>query len=106
MVKVNRRNRLVDLSKFNKRLTEWSELSELTHAADNFLQDDSNGYGNSFVVKRNNVSKKFAIFIYEGNELRRVNDNALKFNIGDLLLSKIQYKKEGISILKTFLMTK
>ena len=102
----NKRNKVIDLKKFSKRLTKWADYNSLDLITYNFISNNQNSYGVDFVIKRNNITKQYAIFIHQDNKLRRVDDNALKFNIGDLLLSKLYNKREGISIFKTYFMTK
>lgn len=101
--KVNRRNKVIDLKKFTKRITNWTDFNSLASVAENFLKDGEDKYGVEFIIKRNNISKQFAVFVHEKNELKRVDDRMFKYNIGDLLLSKLKYKREGISVFTTYL---
>jgi len=104
--RVNRRNRVVDLKQFNKRITSWTDFNSLNSLTENFIENGEDNYGVKFIIKRNNVSKKFAIFVDEKNRMERKEDKMFSHNIGDLLLSKMRYKQQGVSLFKTFGMYK
>ena len=101
---VSRRNRTILLSMFENRLTRWIEYDELKDITQDFLKDNAKGYGVDFVIKRNNVNKKYAVFIHKKNKLKRKEDKKLKTTLGELMINAMPMKREGISILKSMSM--
>lgn len=103
---MEKRNKTIDLSKFNKMLTGWTKKDNLRILAEDFIKENAEAYGVDFVIKQNNVTKQHAIFINEDNRLRRKDDIELLTTVGDELLTKMRFKREGVSMFKTYFMTR
>ena len=99
-------NSSINLKSFSKQLTHWIKRQDAVKYTHTFFKyDGTRCYGKAFVIKKDNATGKYAIFIRKENRLKRWQDQDMRMNLtlDKFLLLRINKKQEGISLLHTFL---
>ena len=104
MKEMRKKVRKVANENFTNRITKWNSKEGLKDAVSLFYKEHGKGAENRhFAIRRNNQTKKYAIFIKKENKLRRLKEEDVieKLDAKNLLSYIFMKKREGISIFKT-----